>query len=166
MLIERFIEDPHHIEIQVVADTHGNVIAFPERLVRHPDPAALLHPFDITCCVCMCMCVYAHVCVMVLQGVLSAEAQPEGGGGEPLLSLDPRHQKTQYVTLFHFQLKKNRQAVIPALSFCAVCVVLSFSARTSHRSVQGHWLSLCWDCGDAVRWQPELLLPRDEHSSS
>jgi propionyl-CoA carboxylase alpha chain len=31
MLIERFIEDPHHIEIQVVADTHGNVIAFPER---------------------------------------------------------------------------------------------------------------------------------------
>jgi len=31
MLIERFIEDPHHIEIQVVADTHGNVVAFPER---------------------------------------------------------------------------------------------------------------------------------------
>lgn len=31
MLIERFIEDPHHIEIQVVADTYGNVIAFPER---------------------------------------------------------------------------------------------------------------------------------------
>lgn len=31
MLIERFIEDPHHIEIQVVADTQGNVIAFPER---------------------------------------------------------------------------------------------------------------------------------------
>ena len=31
MLIERFIEDPHHIEIQVIADTHGNVVAFPER---------------------------------------------------------------------------------------------------------------------------------------
>lgn len=31
MLIERFIEDPHHIEIQVLADTHGNVVAFPER---------------------------------------------------------------------------------------------------------------------------------------
>jgi hypothetical protein len=31
MLIERFIEDPHHIEIQVVADTFGNVVAFPER---------------------------------------------------------------------------------------------------------------------------------------
>jgi len=31
MLIERFIEDPHHIEIQVVADSHGNVVAFPER---------------------------------------------------------------------------------------------------------------------------------------
>ena len=31
MLIERFIEDPHHIEIQVIADTFGNVVAFPER---------------------------------------------------------------------------------------------------------------------------------------
>lgn len=31
MLIERFIEDPHHIEIQVIADGHGNVVAFPER---------------------------------------------------------------------------------------------------------------------------------------
>ena len=31
MLIERFIEDPHHIEIQVLADAHGNVVAFPER---------------------------------------------------------------------------------------------------------------------------------------
>lgn len=31
MLIERFIEDPHHIEIQVLADKHGNVVAFPER---------------------------------------------------------------------------------------------------------------------------------------
>lgn len=31
MLIERFIEDPHHIEIQVMADSHGNVAAFPER---------------------------------------------------------------------------------------------------------------------------------------
>ena len=31
MLIERFIEDPHHIEIQVLADSFGNVAAFPER---------------------------------------------------------------------------------------------------------------------------------------
>lgn len=31
MLIERFVENPHHIEIQVLADTHGNVVAFPER---------------------------------------------------------------------------------------------------------------------------------------
>ena len=31
MLIERFVEDPHHIEIQVLADVHGNVVAFPER---------------------------------------------------------------------------------------------------------------------------------------
>lgn len=33
MLIERFIEDPHHIEIQVMADMYGNVVAFPERCV-------------------------------------------------------------------------------------------------------------------------------------
>lgn len=26
MLLERFIEDPHHIEIQVIADAHGNVV--------------------------------------------------------------------------------------------------------------------------------------------
>lgn len=31
MLIERYIEDPHHIEIQVIADSFGNVAAFPER---------------------------------------------------------------------------------------------------------------------------------------
>eukprot|EP01038_Epipyxis_sp_PR26KG_P007590 gene7590-10339_t len=31
MLIERFIENPHHIEIQVLADSFGNVVAFPER---------------------------------------------------------------------------------------------------------------------------------------
>ncbi len=31
MLVERYIEDGHHIEIQVVADKLGNVIAFPER---------------------------------------------------------------------------------------------------------------------------------------
>lgn len=36
MLIERFIEDPHHIEIQVLADTHGNVVAFPERYPCSP----------------------------------------------------------------------------------------------------------------------------------
>jgi propionyl-CoA carboxylase alpha chain len=34
MLIERYIEDPHHIEIQVLADNFGNVIAFPERLIK------------------------------------------------------------------------------------------------------------------------------------
>mmetsp|Transcript_61 Transcript_61/g.129 ORF Transcript_61/g.129 Transcript_61/m.129 type:complete len:721 (+) Transcript_61:37-2199(+) len=31
MLIEKFIEDPHHIEINIVADKHGNIAAFPER---------------------------------------------------------------------------------------------------------------------------------------
>ncbi|CAM9683080.1 unnamed protein product, partial [Heterosigma akashiwo] len=31
MLIEKFIEDPHHIEINILADKHGAVAAFPER---------------------------------------------------------------------------------------------------------------------------------------
>mmetsp|Transcript_7519 Transcript_7519/g.10568 ORF Transcript_7519/g.10568 Transcript_7519/m.10568 type:complete len:713 (-) Transcript_7519:54-2192(-) len=31
MLVEKYIENGHHIEIQVVADGHGNVCAFPER---------------------------------------------------------------------------------------------------------------------------------------
>lgn len=29
--MERFVENPRHIEIQIAADSHGNVIAFPER---------------------------------------------------------------------------------------------------------------------------------------
>ena len=31
MLVEKYIVDGHHIEIQVLADDHGNVVAFPER---------------------------------------------------------------------------------------------------------------------------------------
>jgi propionyl-CoA carboxylase alpha chain len=31
MLVERYIEDGHHIEIQVLADVSGNTVAFPER---------------------------------------------------------------------------------------------------------------------------------------
>eukprot|EP00611_Tribonema_gayanum_P004430 TRINITY_DN13612_c0_g2_i2.p1 TRINITY_DN13612_c0_g2~~TRINITY_DN13612_c0_g2_i2.p1 ORF type:complete len:346 (+),score=86.83 TRINITY_DN13612_c0_g2_i2:80-1117(+) len=31
MLVEKYIDNGHHIEIQVVADGHGNVCAFPER---------------------------------------------------------------------------------------------------------------------------------------
>ncbi len=31
MLVERYIQDGHHIEIQIIADKLGNVIAFPER---------------------------------------------------------------------------------------------------------------------------------------
>jgi acetyl/propionyl-CoA carboxylase alpha subunit len=31
MLVEKYIEDGHHIEIQIIADSHGNVVAFPER---------------------------------------------------------------------------------------------------------------------------------------
>ena len=31
MFIEKFIENPHHIEIQLVADAHGTVCCFPER---------------------------------------------------------------------------------------------------------------------------------------
>ena len=36
LLVEKFIEEPHHIEIQVLADGFGNVIAFPEREVSIP----------------------------------------------------------------------------------------------------------------------------------
>jgi propionyl-CoA carboxylase alpha chain len=31
LFVEKFIEDPRHIEIQLVADAHGNVVALPER---------------------------------------------------------------------------------------------------------------------------------------
>ncbi|CEG38943.1 propionyl-carboxylase alpha mitochondrial [Plasmopara halstedii] len=31
MFVEKFIEDPRHIEIQLIADSHGNVVALPER---------------------------------------------------------------------------------------------------------------------------------------
>ncbi|CAE7842961.1 mccA, partial [Symbiodinium sp. KB8] len=31
IFIEKFIEEPRHIEIQLLADQHGNVVAFPER---------------------------------------------------------------------------------------------------------------------------------------
>jgi len=31
LFVEKFIENPHHIEIQLVADTHGGVACFPER---------------------------------------------------------------------------------------------------------------------------------------
>jgi acetyl/propionyl-CoA carboxylase alpha subunit len=31
IFVEKFIENPHHIEIQLMADTHGNVATFPER---------------------------------------------------------------------------------------------------------------------------------------
>jgi len=53
MLIERFVENPHHIEIQVLADSFGNVVAFPERecsvqrrnqKVVEESPSCLVHP--------------------------------------------------------------------------------------------------------------------------
>ena len=31
LFVEKFIEDPRHIEIQLIADAHGNVVALPER---------------------------------------------------------------------------------------------------------------------------------------
>jgi acetyl-CoA carboxylase biotin carboxylase subunit len=31
VLIEKFIENPRHVEVQIAADTQGNVVAFPER---------------------------------------------------------------------------------------------------------------------------------------
>jgi propionyl-CoA carboxylase alpha chain len=48
LLLEKFIEEPHHIEIQVLADAIGNVIAFPEREVRHR-----LHDYEGTVNYCV-----------------------------------------------------------------------------------------------------------------
>lgn len=31
LFIEKFIEEPHHVEIQLLADTQGKVVCFPER---------------------------------------------------------------------------------------------------------------------------------------
>lgn len=31
MYVERFVQDPRHVEIQIIADTHGNVVALGER---------------------------------------------------------------------------------------------------------------------------------------
>ena len=35
MYIERFVENPRHVEIQIMADSHGNVVALGERDVRY-----------------------------------------------------------------------------------------------------------------------------------
>ena len=89
MLIERFIEDPHHIEIQVMADAYGNVAAFPERYVLPPSslfPPAIL--INIT---------LYNYCLpspppppYPQQRVLGAAPKPEGPGGGPILSHRPR----------------------------------------------------------------------------
>jgi len=53
IFVEKFIENPHHIEIQLVADTHGGVACFPERecsiqrrnqKVLEESPSVLLTP--------------------------------------------------------------------------------------------------------------------------
>lgn len=53
LFIERFIEEPHHIEIQLLADAHDKVVCFPERecsvqrrnqKVLEESPSALLTP--------------------------------------------------------------------------------------------------------------------------
>jgi len=53
LLIEKFIEEPHHIEIQLIADQMGKVVCFPERecsvqrrnqKVLEESPSALLSP--------------------------------------------------------------------------------------------------------------------------
>ena len=31
LFVEKYIEEPRHIEVQLIADSHGNVVAFPER---------------------------------------------------------------------------------------------------------------------------------------
>jgi propionyl-CoA carboxylase alpha chain len=53
MFVEKFIENPHHIEIQILADGQGNVVAFPERecsvqrrnqKVVEESPSCLINP--------------------------------------------------------------------------------------------------------------------------
>ena len=53
IFIEKFIEEPRHIEIQILADKHGNVVALPERecsiqrrnqKVIEESPSVLLDP--------------------------------------------------------------------------------------------------------------------------
>jgi acetyl/propionyl-CoA carboxylase alpha subunit len=44
MLIEKFIDNPRHIEIQILADTHGNVVRAPShRTTRHDQRPTTRH---------------------------------------------------------------------------------------------------------------------------
>ena len=115
LFIEKFIEEPHHIEIQLLADGEGKVVCFPERecsvqrrnqKVLEESPSALLTP-EVRAEMCrqaamlakavnyrygvewrVCICVRAYLCACLLWGV-------EGVAGESGLknekNLNPSH---------------------------------------------------------------------------
>jgi len=51
IFIERYVESPRHIEIQLIADSHGNVVYLPERecsVQRRNQKVRLVHHTFIT----------------------------------------------------------------------------------------------------------------------
>jgi len=77
MLIERFIEDPHHIEIQVVADTHGNVVAFPERecSVQRRNQKVVEESPSTSVCLFVCLSVCLSLCRSLIHSLTHSLTQ-------------------------------------------------------------------------------------------